>query len=714
MHCVSYRRLTLWQDVSTRIMNFFPCGYFVALMSAALLVMQPAGAETASEQAYFQELPVVLTASRLSQPLSEAPSAITVIDREMIKASGFRTIPELMRLVPGMYVGFADANRPIVSFHGSSDEYSHRMQILIDGRSIYMPPFGGVNWADIPLVLDDIERIEVVRGPSSASFGTNSFYGVINIITQDAATLNGGSISVTGGYASDAVARIGKSGETLDYRLTAGYRSDPGLDNGILNDHNVTRVATLRSTYHPTNSDSIDVQIGNSDGTYGMGIRGRPEDAFRDTFKSSAYQEVSLLHVWDSGGESKVTYSHNSHNLLDPYLCVDSGTCQGYYLPTTPISKGFVQMAVYSQRNELEVQNTNWLGEHNRLVWGANIRRDYADYPLFLGQPYTVSSWQLFAHDEWRLTSAAILNVGSMLEDNGMGDRSVSPRASVNYHLTPEHTIRFGISTATRSPVMSESYIAANNTIWGGAYVPPVTPLMPERIVSREVGYVGEFRSLALTVDARAYIDQVSGLIWWDKYVQLSSAFPDSFKNLFAAEYRGVDATLKYHWNEGRSFGVLNYAYQQATASLDSIPTQYYNTTADPLDPAKYSSVGDRVRQFYQTEYLSQFPQTVPQHSVSLLVSQAVGHDWQLSGGYYYRGTMRVGDVSPDVTPEYTMRRFDIRIARKYQLEHGRSLEFAGVVQNVTEDAYTKYGTVNATAQVLFTRRGWVTATLNY
>ena len=108
---------------------------------------------------------MVLTASRLLQPQSEAPSAITVIDQKMIKASGFRTVPELMRLVPGMYVGFADANRPVVTLHGSADEFTRRMQVLVDGRSVYLPPFGNVNWASLPVLFEDIERIEVVRGP---------------------------------------------------------------------------------------------------------------------------------------------------------------------------------------------------------------------------------------------------------------------------------------------------------------------------------------------------------------------------------------------------------------------------------------------------------------------------------------------------------------------------------------------------------------------
>jgi len=277
------------------IMDNLPQSCIPILASAFFLWAQPSQAEVSDSSAdyYFQEFPVVLTASRLSQPLSEAPSAMTVIDREMIKASGFRSVPELMRLVPGMYVGYADANRPVVSFHGATDEFSRRMQILIDGRSAYLPPFGGVNWADLPLQIEDIERIEVVRGPSSASHGTNSFYGVINVITRDALSQVGGSVSVTGGDASDVSARFGKAGEQFDYRLSVGYRSDQGIDNAILNDHNRTRLFNFRGNYHPNATDSLDVQLGASDGVYGLGVAGRPEDAL--SFDSSINPPITIV-----------------------------------------------------------------------------------------------------------------------------------------------------------------------------------------------------------------------------------------------------------------------------------------------------------------------------------------------------------------------------------------------------------------------------------
>lgn len=673
--------------------------------SAFLLLAFSCQAEenTAVEDPYFQELPVVLTASRLSQPMSESPSAITVIDRAMIKASGFRTVPELMRLVPGMYVGYVDANTPVLSLHNSTDQFSRQMQVLIDGRSVYMPPLGGVDWADLPLIIEDIERIEVVSGPSSASHGANSFYGVINIITRDASSeSNAGMVSLTGGQASDVSARLNHLGEQFDYRLSAGYRSDNGYSDTFLNDHNQTRIANFRGNYHPNGSDSLDVQMGVANGVYGKGIvqttgadagKIRTDNLFRDTNASSDFQQLTWSHVWPASDESKLTYSHTTNYTFDPKLCT-TGDCS---------VSGLVRRSVYGQRDILELQNTNQLGENNRLVWGSSTERAYASDPLLLASSPKVNPWQIFAHDEWRISQKTILNVGSMLEDNGMGSRNNSPRASLNYHVTPQHTLRVGISTATRSPAMMEQYIDANNAIFGGAYAPPATPLKPEKILSREIGYIGEFPSLDMTLSTRAYIDQVNDMILVDKCVDgTASCSQDSWKNLGYAEYKGVDATWKYFWDERHSFLTATYAYQRATLSLEGVPTQYYGV------------LGSDVRTFYRTQFIDMFPQTVQSNSGSLLLSQRIADSWQLSAGYYFRAPVRVLDVSPDVTPEYRMRRWDMRLSKTFKLDQGRSAEIAAIVQNVTQDNYTKYDTLNAEVNVMFTRRAWLTATLNY
>jgi iron complex outermembrane receptor protein len=676
-----------------------------------LLAGENTSANTPSEDYYFQEMPVVLTASRLSQPLSEAPSAMTVIDRDMIKASGFRTVPELMQLVPGMYVGYVDGNTPVLSLHNSTDQFSRQMQVLIDGRSVYMPPLGGVNWASLPLLIDDIERIEVVRGPSSASHGSNSFYGVINIITRDIAAEPGaGRVSVTGGgFASDASAKFSRIGEQFDYRISAGYRSDSGYSNTYLNDHNQTRIANFSANYHPNASDSFSVELGSSNGVYGMGIvqttgsdagNIRTDNLFRDTTANSDFQMLSWLHTWSTNDESKLTYSHTTDQTLDPMVCLTPGP--GCIAPDGSVT-GTAQNSVYGQRDVLELQNTNQLGDSNRLVWGLNTEQDYASDPLLLASSPTVKSWRVFAHDEWRISPKAIFNVGSMFEDNGMGNQSNSPRASLNYHLTPRHTLRFGISTATRSPAMMEQYIDANNALFGGAYGPPVTPLTPEKILSREIGYIGEFPSLAMILNTRAYIDQVSDMILVDKCIDgTTSCSQDSWKNMGAAEFKGVDATLKLFWDEKHSSLTANYAFQRATLSLSSLPSQYYGVLATD------------VQAFYQAQVLNQFPQTVDSNSGSLLISQRITESWQLSAGYYFRAPVRVLDVSPDVTPESSISRLDMRLGKTFKLEKGRSAEVAAIVQNVTQDVYTKYDTLNAEVNVVFTRRGWLTATYNF
>jgi iron complex outermembrane receptor protein len=330
------------------------------------------------------------------------------------------------------------------------------------------------------------------------------------------------------------------------------------------------------------------------------------------------------------------------------------------------------------------------------------VRSDYSDFPLLFAHPYTVNPWQFFVHDEWRLNDAALLNIGTMLEDDGMGNRSQSPRASLNYHFTPQHTLRFGVATATRSPVMSEQFVAADNTIWGGAYVPPVVSLTPERVVSREIGYIGEFPAVGLSVDARLYSESVRNLIWWDKCADLARC-ADGFKNLLAAEYQGLEVTAKLRWDEGRNFLVANYARQRASASLDALPTQWY-------DPG----IGTLVQAFYSNEYLGLFPESVPLNSGSLLLSLALPDAWRVSTGYYFRDQVRIMDVSSDVTPEYSMHRVDVRLSKSFKFEHGRHAELAMVVQNAAKDDYTKYGTVNRVGEVPFTRRAWVTTALHF
>lgn len=332
----------------------------------AILISSSAFADSVTEQSYLQEFPVVLTASRLSQPLSESPNSMTIIDQQMIRASGFRSVVDLFRLVPGMYVGNAGANLPFVSLNGVTDQYSRRMQVLVDGRSVYLPPFGGVDWSGLPLLIEDIERIEVVRGPSAASHGTNSFYGVINIITKDSAMVESDRLSLSKGEMgiTNVSVQHGGMDERFDYRFSYAYRADSGDNREVLNDSSINRILTMRSNFRVNTSDTLEFQLGLNTGDSGKGTNGQPEkDTFRTIKTQEDFQMVAWRHAWDSGDESKLSYYRINRNATDPQKAID------WNVNPTIFGSDISQ----SSRQDIEIQNTTQLWPENRIVWGGEF-----------------------------------------------------------------------------------------------------------------------------------------------------------------------------------------------------------------------------------------------------------------------------------------------------------------------------------------------------
>jgi iron complex outermembrane receptor protein len=665
-------------------------GYTLALLCGAS-VFAPnhafAADDSISEQAYLQDLPVVLTASRLSQPLSEAPNAVTVIDQAMIKASGFRNIADLLRLVPGMYVGNLNGYTPIVSYHGTTDNYARRMQVLVDGRSVYFPPYGGVNWEDIPILIDDIERIEVIRGPAAASHGANSTQGVINIITHEASGAIGTRVSVAqgGGGISDGSARFGQSGEQLDYRFSIGSRSDTGYDS--LHDSNRTRLANWRSNYRPNASDSFDVQLGFNQAVRGDGV-GKTDGTspFRDVRSSVDYQQISWNRALSQGDDLKLQYNHTHTTYDDDTIDFVTGT-----------SRPFPRLNIATQRHDVELQHITQWNETNRLVWGLGARSDAVTAPLGFGSlSPTLHQSRVFAHDEWRVIPSAVVNAGAMWENDGMGHRNVSPRLSVNYHVAPQHTLRIGSSIAYRNPSALEEY---GNTQPAALRQIHVTGgLQPEKMLSREIGYFGEFSLLGVTADVRIYSDQLSDLIYMDS-ILYQGAIAVNVKNLYNVNFRGLESTIKYRWSE-RDNLTLNLSRQLASCSSSSLPTYY----SDPM----YGSI---VAGKYQ-EMLDQCPKMVPFNSGSLLLTQQVVSGLAFNVGYYYQGEMQVLDA---LIPQAQAHRIDIKISKGFgNPEKSGGGEVALVVQNVYQDNYNEYANTRDVGKLLFNRRTYLTTTINF
>ena len=202
--------------------------------------------------------------SRLSQAAADVSSAVTVIDRETIRASGIVDLPDIFRLVPGMYVGanagyVYNANHA-VSYHGLTSAYAGSMQVMINARLVYSHLFSGVNWSESPIAIIDIECNEVTRGPNAASYGANSYFGVINIITQTPDQTASNNVHATQGHGRNEVfyRHAGRS-DALSYRLTTGYRQDDGLDDR--NDFKRKRFISAQTDYRVTPQDSVELDF---------------------------------------------------------------------------------------------------------------------------------------------------------------------------------------------------------------------------------------------------------------------------------------------------------------------------------------------------------------------------------------------------------------------------------------------------------------------
>lgn len=669
----------------------------------AILISSSAFADSVTEQSYLQEFPVVLTASRLSQPLSESPNSMTIIDRQMIRASGFRSVVDLFRLVPGMYVGNAGANQPFVSLNGVTDQYSRRMQVLVDGRSVYLPPFGGVDWIGLPLLVEDIERIEVVRGPSAASHGTNSFYGVINIITKDSAIVESDRLSLSKGEMgiTNVSVQHGGADERFDYRFSYAYRADSGDNPEVLNDSSINRILTMRSNFRVNTSDTLEFQLGLNTGDSGKGTNGQPEkDPFRTIKTQNDFQMVAWRHAWDSGDESKLSYYRINRNATDPQKAIN------WNVNPTIFGSDISQ----SSRQDIEIQNTTQLWPENRIVWGGGVRYDCAEQPLIFSSTHGLNQSRVFVHDEWRPMEATVLNIGTMFEDDGAGHKNNSPRISINYHIQPQHTLRLSYATATRNPVMAEMYLTTGaNRYWSRAYVPPINELRPEKITSQEIGYVGQFGRLSL--DGRLYYEKVRDIVALDYYADLSNlANPkNSFKNLTDGTFKGLELSAAYRWDEGRVN--LSYAWQQASCRFSSYPTQYFNT----LPISATETLGQMIAKAYQVDYLNLCSESVPVNSASVLLSQGLTDTVDFSTGYYSRDAVRVNDVYSALPAESTMHRVDFRLSKKFgKEERPGGGEVAVILQNAFQDNYTGYGNVAQTANLLFKRRAYLTASVNF
>jgi len=465
-------------------------------------------------------LPQVLTATRLKQSAAAVPGSMTVIDSELIKASGARDISELLRLVPGMMVGNVSGNQAAVNYHGTNASEARRMQVLIDGRSVYRAGLATVDWSDIPVAMEDIERIEVFRGPNTVSYGANALMAVVNIITRAPANSHGTRLKVTRGERgiNDWYASQGTGWETGDLRLSLSGQEDNGFDSNRLgadyrDGRRLNRV-NLAVSQTLNEQQSIDWQLNAKDGTNqrpytyrpvfsGITSAGDNSDVIAKDYAGSLRWNLELnpdhsLYVqgsaqqWDRqqvwrACDAEVSFSPQLTELwqLNPnyaerlarHMESYTGTGAPHGTPTEQALAnqvldqwkgganrtvcGDIDQSARESRYDLELQDTLSLSDSLRLVSGMNYRYDRADSETYFNGTLDDSIWRLFGQLEWRASEHWLLQGGAMYEKTELIGDSLTPRVAINYLINPRHGLRAVYSEAIRSPDMFE-----NNVNW--------------------------------------------------------------------------------------------------------------------------------------------------------------------------------------------------------------------------------------------------------
>jgi iron complex outermembrane receptor protein len=486
---------------------------------------------------FLQNATIVNSVTHLPQRLSDSPVAVSIIDRRMIAASGATSPVELLRLVPGFQAYYVNGNRYGANYHSLDDEYPRRMEVKVDGRPVYEPILSSVEWHSLGVELQDIDYIEVVRGPNQPADGANAFLGTINIVTRSPVANNGGAVRATVGYAD--MRRLSAVYNTslgdVHNRFTVSYQTNDGFpefEGEPVNDQLEIGHLGYRGVWTPNLTDVLDVQIGYSsseNGLGGEGLNGRPGDVrprdYRYTYQSldwqrnlSSTQNIELLfyHNYISADDEPQQLGTLAEELGIPPALIPIlfPGFDDFQLPP-------LELEARSQRFDLEFRHNIDFDRRLRMNWGTALRYDRANSEQLFDTDDWLSetSLRLFTNIEAKPTRWLTLNLGLMGEHNEATGYFLSPRFSTNFHLTPAQTIRLTASRGYRPPTLLEANQFQAYRAQEVVGLPPELQVITdpdmenESITNYEIGYLGEFSRLGLTLDIKFFTEKQQHLI---------------------------------------------------------------------------------------------------------------------------------------------------------------------------------------------------------
>lgn len=438
----------------------------------------------------------VTSVSKTAEPLSRAPAAVYVITHDMIVRSGATSIPEVLRLAPNLEVRQLTSTTYAITARGfggnqADQNFSNKLLVLIDGRSVYNPLFSGVYWDAQTVLLQDVDRIEIISGPGATLWGANAMNGVINIITRPAYLTQGTFASAGAGNQEQAadVRDGGKINEETAYRVYGiGFRREAfELPGGA-------------SAQDPWRSGQAGFRVDSSLAADSLTVQGDAYHSVEDEPGSPGglVTGANVLGRWQH---------HTAHSDLQ---------LQGYFDDTQRgVPNGGAGFVLHTY--DVELQQSLDAGAANRLVWGAGERLNQyelrsvpgpATSLLFVPTRRALTLGNVFAQDTWSIVPTLSFTAGIKEEDDPFSGWAFQPDARLSWMATPTTELWGAVSRAIRAPTPFDEDV--EEKVGPVLFLTGNRDFKPERVTAYEVGYrgqVGQILSLSASVFYNHYDD---------------------------------------------------------------------------------------------------------------------------------------------------------------------------------------------------------------
>ena len=527
----------------------------------------PAGKEVI----LFQEIPSVYGASKYEQKITEAPSAVTLITADEIRKYGYRTLTDILQSVPGFYVTY-DRNYNYLGIRGFGrpEDFSTRVLLLVDGHRLNdaifnQAPIG----TDFPIDVDLIDRVEIIRGPSSSLYGTNAFFAVINVIMKRGRNIKGAEVSTEIASYDSYKGRLtygNKFSNGLEFLLSGSFYDSAGqhrlfykeFDTPATNNGIVKNADDDRYYGFFTNLSYADFTLLGGFLSREKGIPTAPFDTVFNTTRTRTTDERSYIDL---------KYQHAFAQQLDFMARVyyDRYYYRGDYL-FDYLDNGVFTLnrdVSLGERLGTEVKVTKRLLEKHLLTLGAefrdNVRQNQKNYDTLPFQSYlndhrNTQIWALYLQDEFSPIDNLIFNVGARYDYYYSFGGTFNPRLALIYNL-PKTAIKVIYGEAFRAPTPYEAYYGAGGLLGSD----PSPHLRPEDITMYEL-VVERYFGDHLRGAASAYYYTLDNLISQEINPVTGNLI---FENSEQVEAKGLELELEGKWAYGLE-GRMSYALQEA------------------------------------------------------------------------------------------------------------------------------------------------------